>query len=281
MEIRSLVETAEPVQREEAPSLESASAHRGKIIVQGLFKDFDSLRVLDGIHLEVGGGEFLALVGPSGCGKSTLLRMLAGLMKPSGGQVLIDGEEVCGPSPSRNLVFQEHALFPWRTVSQNVALGLEIFGFPPGEIRRRVKELLGLVGLEGFDDYYPHQISGGMRQRAALARVLAVDPDVLFLDEPFGALDAMTRLTLQKELLRLWNHSGKTVILVTHDVEEALYLADRVAIMSAVPGRIREIIRVKDPRPRDRGSASLVNLKRTVLDLLGLEPKFSQTIPAI
>ena len=275
MEVRGSVTVAHPG---EGPIVPPAARKPEKIIVEGLTVDFGSHRILDAISLSVESGEFLALVGPSGCGKSTLLRVVAGLLKPSRGRVSIDEAEVQGPSPSRNLVFQDHALYPWRTVSKNIALGLEILGVPPKESRARVERLLALIGLEAFRNHYPHQLSGGMRQRAALARVLAVDPDVLLLDEPFGSLDAMTRLVLQKELLRLWNHSAKTVILVTHDVDEALYLADRIAIMSHLPARIRAVIEVTDPRPRDR--ASLMNLKRTVLDLLGVEREVRADQPA-
>ena len=251
-----------------APAVE----RRPKIAVEKLVQTFSELTVIDRMTLGVAEGEFLAIIGPSGCGKSTLLRVIAGLVSPTSGRVRIDGVEVDGPDPRRHLVFQEHALYPWRTVYKNVALGLEIERQNPQKIKRKVTELLTLVGLEPFAHYYPHQLSGGMRQRAALARALAVDPDVLLLDEPFGALDAMTRLTLQDELLRIWLHSGKTVVLVTHDVEEALFLADRVLIMTTVPGRIREVLPVTEKRPRDRGSANLAALKRTVLGILGLEP---------
>jgi ABC-type nitrate/sulfonate/bicarbonate transport system ATPase subunit len=242
-----------------------------KLVIEDLSHFFGSLCVMDRLNLAVEAGEFLAIVGPSGCGKSTLLRIMAGLVKPMEGRVIIDNVEVNGPNPRHNMVFQDHALYPWRTVFQNVALGLEIQRQHPGTIREKVESLLSLVGLEQFPAYYPHQLSGGMRQRAALARALAVDPDVLFLDEPFGALDAMTRLVLQNELLKLWLDSGKTVVLVTHDVDEALFLADRIVVMSALPGRVREIFHVTESRPRDRGGASLAPVKRRVLQILGLE----------
>ncbi|MBI4526352.1 MAG: ABC transporter ATP-binding protein [Deltaproteobacteria bacterium] len=251
------------------------TANNRKISVEKLSLSFASLTVIEQFSLTVREGEFLAIVGPSGCGKSTLLRIMSGLVKPTDGRVTIDNVEVDGPNPRHNLVFQDHALYPWRTVSQNIAIGLEIQKRSAVEIRDKVGVLLSLVGLESFAGYYPHQLSGGMRQRAALARVLAVDPDVLFLDEPFGALDAMTRLVLQDELVRI--HSGKTVVLVTHDVEEALFLADRVIIMSALPGRIREIIPVPEKRPRDRGSTTLAQLKRRVLGILGLEAVVGNT----
>lgn len=242
-----------------------------KIAIENLRQSYGALTVIDTFNLTVADGEFVAIVGPSGCGKSTLLRMISGLATPSAGRITIDNLEVIEPNPKHNLVFQDHALYPWRTVFDNVALGLEIQQQSAAAIRARVEPLLALVGLENFATYYPHQLSGGMRQRAALIRVLAVDPDVMLLDEPFGALDAMTRLVLQEELLRLWEHSGKTVVLVTHDVEEALFLADRVVVMSALPGRIREIIDVPGRQPRDRGSADLAQLKRHILGILGLE----------
>ena len=242
-----------------------------KIAIENLQQSYGALTVIDTLNLTVSDGEFVAIVGPSGCGKSTLLRILSGLAKPTAGRVAIDNLEVTAPNPKHNLVFQDHALYPWRTVFDNVALGLEIQKQSAAAIRRQVEPLLTLAGLEKFAAYYPHQLSGGMRQRAALIRVLAVDPDVMLLDEPFGALDAMTRLVLQEELLRLWEHSGKTVVLVTHDVEEALYLADRVVVMSALPGRIREIIDVPGRQPRDRGSANLAQLKGHILEILGLD----------
>jgi ABC-type nitrate/sulfonate/bicarbonate transport system ATPase subunit len=251
-----------------------------KINVENVSQSFGSLWVIEGLNLTVADGEFLAIVGPSGCGKSTLLRIMSGLVKPTAGRVLIDNTVVDKPHPKHNLVFQEHALYPWRTVFHNIALGLEMQNRSRGEIDEKVGTLLSLVGLEQFANFFPHQLSGGMRQRAALARVLAVDPDVLFMDEPFGALDAMTRLVLQDELLHLWDRSGKTVVLVTHDVEEAIFLADRIVIMSTLPGRIREIVGVPGRQPRDRGSPSLAQLKGNILATLGLESaiKRSRTV---
>jgi NitT/TauT family transport system ATP-binding protein len=250
---------------------------RSKIVIEDLRQSYGALTVIEAFNLEVADGEFVAIVGPSGCGKSTLLRMLSGLAQPTSGRLAIDNVAITAPNPKHNLVFQEHALYPWRTVFENVALGLEIQHQSKENICARVEPLLALVGLEKFSGYYPHQLSGGMRQRAALIRVLAVDPDVLLLDEPFGALDAMTRLILQEELLKLWEHSGKTVVLVTHDVEEALFLADRVVVMSALPGRIREIIEVPGRAPRDRGSGVLAQLKRHILEILGLESAVKRT----
>ncbi|HEY3365957.1 MAG TPA: ABC transporter ATP-binding protein [Symbiobacteriaceae bacterium] len=231
-------------------------------------KRFGQLQVLDGVSLDVKPGEFAAIIGPSGCGKSTLLRMCAGLERPDAGQVLYGGRPILGPDPARMMIFQEHALYPWRTVEQNVGFGLELSGLPAGERRERVAESVRRVGLNGFESYYPHQLSGGMRQRASIARALVMDPDVLLLDEPYGALDAMTRLTMQHELLRLWAGSGKTVLLITHDIEEALYLSDRLFVMGARPGQIIQEMALDLPRPRSRGDARFVSLREEVLNTL-------------
>jgi NitT/TauT family transport system ATP-binding protein len=233
---------------------------------EGVVKRFGDLTVLDGVSLSVGRGEFAAIVGPSGCGKSTLLRMLAGLERPTAGSVTLDGKPVTAPGPERMLIFQEHALYPWRTVAENVGFGLELAGAPGRVKQQRVAEMLAKVGLAGFERYYPHQLSGGMRQRAAIARAWASDPDVLLLDEPYGALDAMTRLTMQNELLKLWQGSGKTVLLITHDIDEALYLADRVYVMSARPGTILREIALTTDRPRSR--AQFGALRQDVLSAL-------------
>ncbi|HWI62284.1 MAG TPA: ABC transporter ATP-binding protein [Symbiobacteriaceae bacterium] len=236
------------------------------ILFEKVSKRFGDLTVLSDLTLSVERGEFAAIVGPSGCGKSTLLRMLAGLERPDAGRVLLDGKPVTGPGPERMMLFQEHALYPWRTVAQNAGFGLELAGVSRTERARKVESVLERVGLKGFEGYYPHQLSGGMRQRASIARALVMDPDVLLLDEPYGALDAMTRLTMQNDLLRLWQGSGKTVLLITHDIDEALYLADRVFVMSARPGTLLREIRLSHARPRQRGA--LGALRQDVLEAL-------------
>jgi NitT/TauT family transport system ATP-binding protein len=228
------------------------------------------LPVLDRISLRTEPGEFVALLGPSGCGKSTLLRLVAGLEAPRAGRILADGTPITGPDPSRVVVFQDPTLYPWRTVWKNAALGLEARGTARSQ-RGRVDEALGLVGLSGFSRAYPHQLSGGMAQRAALARALVNDPSLLLLDEPLGKLDSMTRITMQAEIVRLWQSSGFSALLVTHDVEEALLLASRVVVLSDRPARIKAIVPVNLPYPRHRGDPRLADLRREVLGLLGLE----------
>jgi NitT/TauT family transport system ATP-binding protein len=197
---------------------------------------------LDRVSLEVRGREFLALLGPSGCGKSTLLYLIGGFLPIHDGGIEVGGRPVAGPGPDRGIVFQHFALFPWKTVRQNVLYGLEKQGLPRAEQLRRAQEFIDLVKLTGFEDSYPAQLSGGMKQRAALARTLAIDPEILLMDEPFGALDAQTRSLMQEELLSIWQRRRKTVVFVTHDVQEAVYLAERVAVMSARPGKIKEIV---------------------------------------
>lgn len=210
-----------------------------------------TLEALEKVSFDVFQGEFVCLIGPSGCGKSTLLRTLAGLLPPSQGEVRLRGVPVSGPTRAVGLVFQQPTLLPWRTVAGNVGLPLELQGQSPEERRRRVAELLDMVGLTGFGDTYPQLLSGGMAQRAAIARALAQDPEVLLLDEPFGSLDALTRERMAAALLELWQHLQRTVVMVTHSVEEATLLADRVVVLSPRPGRIMNIITVKLPRPRD------------------------------
>jgi NitT/TauT family transport system ATP-binding protein len=216
-----------------------------KISLRGVGKVFSGRRevtALDGITFDVHSGEFVVLVGPSGCGKSTLLDLLAGLVQPSSGEILVDGAPVTGPGLDRGIVFQQYALLPWRTAQANVEFGLEAKGVARRERPDRARHFLDLVGLSGFGDRYPHELSGGMKQRVAIARSLAFDPDVLLMDEPFAALDAQTREGLQDELLRIWEQTGKTVVFITHGIEEAVYLGQRVAVMTSRPGRIKQVI---------------------------------------
>ena len=244
-----------------------------EIEVRGISHDFDltgtRLPVLEKIDLSVAPGEFVALLGPSGCGKSTLLRLIAGLEPPSSGEILADGLPIRGPDASRILVFQDPTLFPWATVRKNVATGLDTRGLARQEAER-IDAALDLVGLGAFAKAYPHQLSGGMAQRAALARALVNDPALLLLDEPLGKLDSLTRLTLQKELVRLWQSAGFTALLVTHDVEEALLLASRVIVFSDRPARIKAEFRVDKPRPRHRDDPDLIALRRQILATLGI-----------
>jgi NitT/TauT family transport system ATP-binding protein len=200
---------------------------------------------LEDISLEVRPREFLALLGPSGCGKSTLLYLIGGFLPIETGRILLDGKPIAGPGPDRGIVFQHFALFPWKTVRANVLYGLEKMGLPRAERLRRAQSFIDLVGLTGFEESYPAQLSGGMKQRAAIARTLAIDPKILLMDEPFGALDAQTRHLMQSELLAIWRRSPKTVIFVTHDVHEAVYLADRVAVMTARPGRVKTVVDIR------------------------------------
>jgi NitT/TauT family transport system ATP-binding protein len=229
---------------------------------------YGALEVLDDVSLHVERGELVAILGPSGCGKSTLLRLLAGLEAAGSGVVAVDGAPVAGPSPERALVFQDPTLFPWRTVWQNVAIGPQARGVL-GASREAVDAAIRAVGLEGFAQVRPQQLSGGMAQRAALARALVNRPSLLLLDEPLGRLDALTRLSMQQELLRLWEDGGFTALLVTHDVDEALTLADRVVVMSPRPARILADVRVDAERPRTHEDPAVVALRREVLGLLG------------
>lgn len=212
---------------------------------------------LDGVDLHVARNEFVCVLGPSGCGKSTLLNLVGGFERPSSGQILFDGTDVVGPGPDRGVVFQEHALFPWLTARQNVEFGLRHVGVASGERARVAEEFLRLVGLNRFAEARPHALSGGMRQRVALARVLALKPKALLMDEPFGALDAMSRNRLQDELIRIWGSHRTTVLFVTHSVEEAAYLADRVILLGPAPTSLRGEVVVSVPRPRRRGSAEM------------------------
>ena len=209
------------------------------------------VRALQGFDIEVHEGEFLSIVGPSGCGKSTFLNVLLGLIKPDSGDLTLDGKRISGPGTDRAMVFQEFGLLPWRTVQNNIELGLELKGVAV-ETRRSISaRLVAMVGLSGFEGHYPHELSGGMKQRVGLARALATDPDVLLMDEPFAALDAQTRDLMQVELLRIWQEARKTVLFVTHQIDEAIYLSDRVMVMTKRPGRAKKIFAIDLPRPRD------------------------------
>ena len=219
---------------------------------------------LESIDLAVGEGEFVVLLGPSGCGKSTLLELLAGLQEPTEGDVLLDGAPISGPDRRVGVAFQDASLFPWRTLQKNVEVGLEFRGVPAAERRRRSSAQLEAVGLAGFEGKYPHQLSGGMRQRAGIARALVSDPEVLLMDEPFGAVDHLTRITLQEELLELWERHRRTVVFVTHDVGEAVFLADRIVLLSPRPGRIFREFSIDEPRPRTRGDRGLLDREAEV-----------------
>jgi len=201
---------------------------------------------VDNVSLDVKAGEFLAIVGPSGCGKSTLLDLLAGLTKPTQGKIILNDRQITGPALDRGIVFQQYALFPWLTALENIEFGLEAKGVGKVERRKTAQYFLELVGLAGFENHHPNELSGGMKQRVAIARSLAYDPDVLLMDEPFAALDAQTRETLQAELVRIWQTSGKTIIFITHSIDEAIYLGQRIAIMTSWPGRIKQIIEVPE-----------------------------------
>ncbi len=229
-----------------------------KVEIRDLVKKFQTRNgevvALNGVDLSIQDKEFVCVVGPSGCGKSTLLNMIGGLDTPTSGEILVDGKEVDGPSPKRGIVFQQYALFPWLTVKKNVQFGLKLQGMPRERMEQVTEKYLRAVGLENFAHSYPKELSGGMKQRVAIARAYAVNPEVLLMDEPFGALDAQTRVQLQTELLETWEHEQKTCFFITHDVEEAIILAQRVVIMSARPGRVKDIVDIDIPYPRDQAT---------------------------
>ncbi len=234
-------------------------------------RDGNTVNVLEDIHLEARVGEFVCILGPSGCGKSTLLNIVGGFLRPSSGEVTIDGEAVTGPDPRRIFVFQERGVFPWLTVEGNIGFGL--FKLSKEEKARRIAHYVKLVGLDGFEQAYPQELSGGMKQRLEVARALAVNPDMLFLDEPFGALDSITRLIMRGELLRIWEAERKTILFVTHDIEESVQLADRVIVMSARPARIRRIVEIDIPHPRDISSRRYRELRDGIFEEIGLAHK--------
>ena len=214
-------------------------------------KNREPVTALENFALEVDRGEFVSIVGPSGCGKSTFLNIVLGLVRPESGEIQLNGKTISGPGQERAMVFQEFGLLPWRTVQSNVELGLELKGIPADDRSSRAMELIKLVGLNGFERHYPHELSGGMKQRVGLARALATEPEVLLMDEPFAALDAQTRDLMQAELLQIWERTRKTVLFVTHSIEEAAYLSDRVVMMTARPGTNKSVLQIKLPRPRD------------------------------
>lgn len=231
-------------------------------------EDGEGVNALCEISLEVKQGEFICILGPSGCGKTTLLRIIAGLEEPTDGHVKMNDEEVHGPNENLVMIFQDYSLFPWKNIADNVMFGLELRGVPPEKRREKAEEYIELVGLSSFRTNYPHELSGGMRQRVAVARALAVEPAVLLMDEPFGALDAQTRNLLQCEILEIWEKTHKTILFVTHSVDEALFLADRIIVLTSRPGKIREIIDVNLPRPRERTDAEFGSLRKYVLRLI-------------
>jgi ABC-type nitrate/sulfonate/bicarbonate transport system ATPase subunit len=245
---------------------------RAKLAIRDLSKTFrgdrDDVRVLEDMDLDVHEGEFVCILGPSGCGKSTLLNIVAGFLPPTAGTVRIDGEDVRGPDPRRIFVFQERGVFPWLTVEGNIGFGLGRLSRQERE--RHIAHYVQLVGLNGFEMVYPHELSGGMKQRVEVARALAVDPDMLYLDEPFGALDSITRLVMRGELLRIWQAEKKTILFVTHDIEESVQLADRVVILSARPARIRRIVEIDLPHPRDLSSRRYLELRDGIFEEIGL-----------
>jgi NitT/TauT family transport system ATP-binding protein len=262
-----------------AASATVAQDNAVRIRVRDLVKRFSDIArqeeviAINGMDLDIGQEEFLTVLGPSGCGKTTLLNIIAGFDHPTSGYVTLDGETIRKPGPDRGVVFQEYALFPWLTVAQNIEFGLRESGLPKQERQARVQQQVLSVGLSGFEQRYPQELSGGMRQRVALARILANDPKTLLMDEPFAALDAQTRTIMQDELLRTWGAAPRAAIFITHNIEEAILLGDRVVVMTARPGRVKEIVDVKLPRPRDVTSHEFNDIRRRVASLLEDEVK--------
>lgn len=241
--------------------------------------DGSAVQALDNINLQVKKGEFVSIIGASGCGKTTLLRLIAGLDRPQAGRLLLDGADIAGPDPRRGYVFQQGSLFPWMTVEQNIAAGLKA-RHVYRQNKDRVGHFIQLTGLEGFETSYPHQISGGMAQRVAIARALINDPEVLLLDEPMGALDSFTRADIQDKLLELRRENDVTMVLVTHDVDEAIYLSDRIVVMTPRPGRVSQIMEIDMKHPRDRGGVKFTEIRREILDQFHLaiaqpQPEYS------
>ncbi len=239
-----------------------------KNLIKTFPKDDTEMIAVSGFQLDVKEGEFICLLGPSGCGKTTVLRIIAGLQSPTSGELTLRGNPITGPGSDRGMVFQEFGLLPWRSVKKNVEFGLEVQKMDDAKKNEISKRFIDLVGLTGFENSHPNQLSGGMKQRVGIARALASNPEILLMDEPFGALDAQTRNLMQKELLRIWEETKKTVIFVTHSVDEAVYLSDRIVVMTGRPGKVKEIYKVSLPRPRDRAHPDFINLRKTILDEL-------------
>jgi NitT/TauT family transport system ATP-binding protein len=246
----------------------------GKLSVKNVSRTFtkeedeSGTEALHNVSFDVEDGEFICILGPSGCGKTTLLRITAGLETQTSGEITLNGVPIVGPDPKRGMVFQQYSLFPWRTVMDNITFGLEMQGTKKAEARKHVEKYIELVGLEQFKNSYPHELSGGMQQRAAIARALANEPEILLMDEPFGALDAQTRNILQDELLKIWEQKHVTFLFVTHSVDEAVFLSDRIVVMTSRPGRVKEIVKVDLPRPRCRTGPEANLLRDHVLKLL-------------
>jgi NitT/TauT family transport system ATP-binding protein len=255
----------------------------GSVEISHLCREFvrddgDRVIALSDINLSIADDEFVSFVGPSGCGKTTLLRIIAGLDTATSGDVRVDGSLITGPGQKVGMVFQEYSLFPWRSVLSNVAFGLEMRGIAKDERNEIAKKFIALVGLSQFEQSYPYELSGGMRQRVAIARALATDPDLLLMDEPFGALDAQTRNHMQCELLDIWETKKKTILFVTHSCDEAVFLSDRVVVLSPRPGVIREIVNISISRPRDRTNKEFIDLRRHLLDMIEEEEREEEKV---
>jgi ABC-type nitrate/sulfonate/bicarbonate transport system ATPase subunit len=241
---------------------------KAKVRVRGLDVTFGPVRVLDTVDLDVYEGELVCILGPSGCGKSTLLNCVGGFLEPTKGDITIDGERVTGPDPRRIFVFQERGVLPWLTVEENIGFGL--FKLDAAEQKKRIAHYVEMVGLTGFEQTYPQGLSGGMKQRVEVARALAVNPDVLYLDEPFGALDSITRIKMRTELLRIWSTEKKTIMFVTHDVDEAVQLADRVVLMSARPGRVSRTFEIDLAHPRSLSNPAYLEIRDSIFEEIGI-----------
>lgn len=261
---------SEPIRQAGAPSRDEAAVSVRDVWMtfQGKTRDKD-VHVLEGVHAEVRAGEFVCIVGPSGCGKSTLLNIVAGFIPPTAGEVMVEGKRVTRPDARRIFVFQENGVFPWLTVSQNVGFGLH--RRKPDERERVVQHAIDMVGLTGFERAYPRELSGGMRQRVEIARALASQPSIIYMDEPFGALDYLTRLKMRADLIRIWQEEKKTILFVTHDIEEAVQLADRVLVMTRRPATIKEEVLVDLPRPRDIDSPDYLRTRDRIFDAMGID----------